>query len=206
MGATPEAGDRQDCFPGSPVLGRCLISAGPRPPTAQDPSQESALVFSSELSGPRTCLGPAPLLTAHPASGQTSHGPPWLGAIPWAGSGSLCPTDTQVCRVPHVTQGFLRFLPGGRLSEGLLPHGSGKPKWMQGKILAKQESLPPGAGCRGSWPSRHGVVLMPAPHVAHGRLPLEAEPTLGCSGPCVILGGPVPMSECVSEPVFYPHS
>lgn len=133
--------------------------------------------------GPRKCLEPAPLLPAHLAPGQICHRPPWLGTIPWAGAGSLYPTDTQVCQAYRVTQGFLRFLPRGCLSEGLLPHGSGKPKWMQGKIPAKQESLPSGTGCRGSWLSRPGVVIMPAPHVANGRLLPTPPFTFGHSFP-----------------------
>ena len=65
--------------------------------------------------------------------------------------GFLCLMDTQVCQAPHVTWGFLRFLPAGQLSEGLLFYHSGKPKYNRCKGQFQQNI---GIGAPWNWLQR----------------------------------------------------
>lgn len=107
---------------------------------------------------------PPPPATVHPAR-------PATGLPGWVSSLGLGSTDTQVSQAPHVTPGFLRFLPGGPPSQ--LGKDSSKTgihafwNWLQ-RQLAKQAWGCPNAGPKcDQWeasPNTSSHILATAPH------------------------------------------
>lgn len=184
--ATPEAGDgQQHWFPGLPCPRQMLdLSKSPGLQLLRVPLKDQPWHFH-QGTGASEVAGASPPFAAHPEPGQTCHGPPLSGTIPWAVPGFLCLTDTQVCRAPHMTWGFLGFLPAGQLREDLLFYHSGKPKYNRCEGQFQQNI---GIGAPWNWLQRQLAkqacgycpphIWLPLPHTQHTYIPVLC-PRLG---------------------------